>query len=105
MCWTTYSVVQWSVPAAETSGVRPVGKQAQWLEHRFPDWKTWVRRPMPQNTLRVHTEYVLVKSLGPKVLWAVAAETTSAEDWRIFPCPPAPCLNCGDGDRWCRHLS
>ncbi|GFX52000.1 uncharacterized protein TNCV_3064171 [Trichonephila clavipes] len=25
---------------------------------------------MPSNTLRVHTEYVLVKSVGPKVLWA-----------------------------------
>ncbi|GFX34482.1 uncharacterized protein TNCV_3657201 [Trichonephila clavipes] len=25
---------------------------------------------MPPNTLRVHTEYVLVKSMGPKVLWA-----------------------------------
>ncbi|GFV32389.1 hypothetical protein TNCV_1676751 [Trichonephila clavipes] len=26
--------------------------------------------PVPPNTLRVHTEYVLVKSVGPKVLWA-----------------------------------
>ncbi|GFU83452.1 hypothetical protein TNCV_1346371 [Trichonephila clavipes] len=25
---------------------------------------------MPPNTLRVHTEYVFVKSVGPKVLWA-----------------------------------
>ncbi|GFT56777.1 hypothetical protein TNCV_1268781 [Trichonephila clavipes] len=25
---------------------------------------------MPPITLRVHTEYVLVKSVGPKVLWA-----------------------------------
>ncbi|GFW38492.1 hypothetical protein TNCV_4609991 [Trichonephila clavipes] len=25
---------------------------------------------MPPNTLRVHTEYVLVKSVCPKVLWA-----------------------------------
>ncbi|GFW37680.1 uncharacterized protein TNCV_415661 [Trichonephila clavipes] len=25
---------------------------------------------MPPNTLRVHTEYVFDKSLGPKVLWA-----------------------------------
>ncbi|GFS85384.1 hypothetical protein TNCV_2803041 [Trichonephila clavipes] len=25
--------------------------------------------PMPSNTLRVHTEYVLVKSVGLKVLW------------------------------------
>ncbi|GFV35773.1 uncharacterized protein TNCV_913631 [Trichonephila clavipes] len=26
--------------------------------------------PVPPNTLRVYTEYVLVKSVGPKVLWA-----------------------------------
>ncbi|GFW04877.1 uncharacterized protein TNCV_4881121 [Trichonephila clavipes] len=25
---------------------------------------------MPPNTLRVDTEYVLVKSVGPKVVWA-----------------------------------
>ncbi|GFV25665.1 uncharacterized protein TNCV_3851491 [Trichonephila clavipes] len=28
----------------------------------------WDRCPMPINTLRVHTEYVLVKSVGPEVL-------------------------------------
>ncbi|GFY11819.1 uncharacterized protein TNCV_1530111 [Trichonephila clavipes] len=27
---------------------------------------------MPPNTLRVHTDNVLVKSVGPKVLWAVS---------------------------------
>ncbi|GFW85981.1 uncharacterized protein TNCV_1967891 [Trichonephila clavipes] len=42
---------------------------AWWLEHRTPDRMAWVRCPMPPNTLRVHTEYVLVKSVGPKVLW------------------------------------
>ncbi|GFW96851.1 uncharacterized protein TNCV_2159871 [Trichonephila clavipes] len=26
--------------------------------------------PVPPNTLRIHTEYVLVKSVDPKVLWA-----------------------------------
>ncbi|GFV69136.1 uncharacterized protein TNCV_4490841 [Trichonephila clavipes] len=26
--------------------------------------------PVPPNTLRVLTEYVLVKTVGPKVLWA-----------------------------------
>ncbi|GFX67041.1 uncharacterized protein TNCV_589571 [Trichonephila clavipes] len=40
-----------------------------WLEHRTPDRKAWVRCPMPPNTLRVHTENVLVKSMGPKALW------------------------------------
>ncbi|GFT21455.1 uncharacterized protein TNCV_2307131 [Trichonephila clavipes] len=43
---------------------------AWWLEHRTPDRKNWVRCSMPPNTLRVHTEYVLVKSVGLKVLWA-----------------------------------
>ncbi|GFU69284.1 hypothetical protein TNCV_3209481 [Trichonephila clavipes] len=55
--------------------------------------------PVPPNALRVHTEYVLVKSVGPKALWAVTAETTSAVGWRIFPSPPVPCLNWGVGDR------
>ncbi|GFV71360.1 hypothetical protein TNCV_3133511 [Trichonephila clavipes] len=49
---------------------------------------------VPPNILRVHTEYVLVKSVGPKVLWA---EITSAGDWRIFPFPSVPCLNCRGG--------
>ncbi|GFU93187.1 hypothetical protein TNCV_3915561 [Trichonephila clavipes] len=35
-----------------------------WLEHQTPDWKACVRCPMPKNTLRVHTEYVLVKPVG-----------------------------------------
>ncbi|GFU51893.1 hypothetical protein TNCV_3733991 [Trichonephila clavipes] len=39
-----------------------------WLEHGTPDRKAWVRCPMLPNTLRVHAEYVLVKSVGPKVL-------------------------------------
>ncbi|GFV04385.1 uncharacterized protein TNCV_920061 [Trichonephila clavipes] len=34
---------------------------------------------MPPNTLRVHTEYVLVKSLGPKVLWAESRVQGSGE--------------------------
>ncbi|GFT72517.1 uncharacterized protein TNCV_973831 [Trichonephila clavipes] len=42
----------------------------RWLEHRTPDRMAWVRCPMPLNTLRVHTEYVLLKSVGSKVLWA-----------------------------------
>ncbi|GFY23018.1 uncharacterized protein TNCV_2182791 [Trichonephila clavipes] len=42
----------------------------RWLEHRTPDRKPWVRCSMPTNTLRVHTENVLVKSVDPKVSWA-----------------------------------
>ncbi|GFU42823.1 uncharacterized protein TNCV_3140061 [Trichonephila clavipes] len=87
----------------------PLAQLGPWiaygLDHRTPGRKTWVRFPMPPNTFRVHTEYMLVKSVGPKVLWAVAAETTSAGGWRIFPSPPVPRLNCGGGDRWCRYLS
>ncbi|GFS57470.1 uncharacterized protein TNCV_1401541 [Trichonephila clavipes] len=48
----------------------PMPWVAWWLEHRSPDWKAWIRCPMRSNTFRVHTEYVLVKSVGPKVLWA-----------------------------------
>ncbi|GFW99737.1 uncharacterized protein TNCV_3419671 [Trichonephila clavipes] len=57
---------------------------------------------MPPNTHRVHTEYVLVKSVGPKVLWV---ESRVQGDWSIFPSPSVPCQNCGGGDRRCRHLS
>ncbi|GFU67593.1 hypothetical protein TNCV_1643421 [Trichonephila clavipes] len=67
-----------------------------WLEHRTPDRKAWIRCPMPPNTLRVHTEYVLAKSVGPKS----CEMSHECRNWRIFPFPPVPCLNCGDGDRW-----
>ncbi|GFY28619.1 hypothetical protein TNCV_4150501 [Trichonephila clavipes] len=39
---------------------------------------------MSPNTLRVHTGYVLIKSVGPKVLWAVAAEPTSTGAGEYF---------------------
>ncbi|GFX70178.1 hypothetical protein TNCV_4616161 [Trichonephila clavipes] len=55
-------------------------------------WKKRKRYLMPPNTLRVHTEYALVKSVSSKVLWAVAAEATGAGNWRMFPSPPVPCL-------------
>ncbi|GFV69616.1 hypothetical protein TNCV_4507311 [Trichonephila clavipes] len=56
---------------------------AQWLEHRTPDRKAWVRCTMPPNTLRVHSEYVLVKSVGPKS----CGLSQERRDWRIFPSP------------------
>ncbi|GFX13189.1 hypothetical protein TNCV_2989531 [Trichonephila clavipes] len=62
------------------------------LEHRTPDRKVWVRCTMPPNTLREHTVYVLFISVGLKVLWAVAAESTSAGAGEYFP-PQVPCLN------------
>ncbi|GFT19147.1 uncharacterized protein TNCV_302831 [Trichonephila clavipes] len=37
---------------------------------RASDSRTEDLGSMPPNTLQVHTEYVLVKSVGPKVLWA-----------------------------------
>ncbi|GFV66602.1 uncharacterized protein TNCV_1612111 [Trichonephila clavipes] len=61
-----------------------------------PDRKAWVRRPMPPNTLQVHTEYVLDKSVGPQNLVGLI---TSAGDWRIFPSHSVLCQNCGGGDR------
>ncbi|GFT56430.1 uncharacterized protein TNCV_2334011 [Trichonephila clavipes] len=36
---------------------------------------------MPPNTLRVHTEYLLVKSVGPKVLWAESRVQGTAENF------------------------
>ncbi|GFW38053.1 uncharacterized protein TNCV_834931 [Trichonephila clavipes] len=36
---------------------------------------------MPPNTLRVHTEYVLVKSVGPKS----CGLSHERRDWRILP--------------------
>ncbi|GFX33821.1 uncharacterized protein TNCV_3962301 [Trichonephila clavipes] len=59
---------------------------AWWLEHRTPDRKAWVRCPMAPNTLRVHKEYVLVKSVGPKVLWAESRVQGSGEYF-----PPLQC--------------
>ncbi|GFV91752.1 hypothetical protein TNCV_4763171 [Trichonephila clavipes] len=56
--------------------------------------------PDPLNVLRVHTEYVLVKSVVPKS----SGLSHERRDWRIFPSPSAPCRNCGGKDRWCRHL-
>ncbi|GFV46374.1 hypothetical protein TNCV_3232631 [Trichonephila clavipes] len=46
------------------------------------------------NTLRVHTEYVLVKSVGPKVLWAESRVQGTGE---YFSPLSVPCLNCGGG--------
>ncbi|GFT93765.1 hypothetical protein TNCV_2111571 [Trichonephila clavipes] len=67
-----------------------------------PDRKAWGSMPdAPPNTFQVHTVYVLVKSVGPKVLWlnheCRGLENTSS--------PSIPCLNCGAGNRWCRRLS
>ncbi|GFX48989.1 uncharacterized protein TNCV_2797801 [Trichonephila clavipes] len=64
--------------------------------------KVRVRYPMPPNTFRVQTEYGLIKSVVPKVL---RAESRVQETGEYFPPPSVPCLNCGGGDRWCRHLS
>ncbi|GFW36629.1 hypothetical protein TNCV_1956291 [Trichonephila clavipes] len=51
--------------------------------------------------MRVHTEYVLVESVGPKS----CGLNHKRRDWRIFPSPSVPCINGEGGDRWCRHLS
>ncbi|GFX07610.1 uncharacterized protein TNCV_4158801 [Trichonephila clavipes] len=37
--------------------------------------------PVPPNTLRVYTEYVLVKSVGPKVLWAESRVQGTGENF------------------------
>ncbi|GFV68250.1 uncharacterized protein TNCV_1875321 [Trichonephila clavipes] len=57
---------------------------------------------MPPNTLRVHTEYVLVKSVGPKVSWAESRVQGTGEYF-----PPlqfhAEIVEVVDG--WCCQLS
>ncbi|GFV14180.1 uncharacterized protein TNCV_526541 [Trichonephila clavipes] len=45
---------------------------------------------MPPNTLRIHTEYVLVKSVGL---------VTSAGTGEYFPPLQFPCRNCGGRDK------
>ncbi|GFV67960.1 uncharacterized protein TNCV_1872421 [Trichonephila clavipes] len=50
---------------------------------------------MPPNTLRVHTEYVLVKS----VVRSLVGLITSAGTGEYFPPLQFPCRNCGGGDR------
>ncbi|GFU37708.1 hypothetical protein TNCV_1465851 [Trichonephila clavipes] len=61
---------------------------------------------IPSEYTNETNEYVLDKSVSPKVLWAVTEETKGAGDWRIyFPSPLVPFLDCGGGERWCRHLS
>ncbi|GFY12678.1 uncharacterized protein TNCV_2448691 [Trichonephila clavipes] len=39
---------------------------------------------MPPNTLRAHTEYVLVKSVGPKVLWTESRVQGTGEFFLFF---------------------
>ncbi|GFU32974.1 hypothetical protein TNCV_4155601 [Trichonephila clavipes] len=48
---------------------------------------------MPPNTLRVHTEHVLVKSVDPKS----CGLSHERRDWRIFPSPSVQCRNWGGG--------
>ncbi|GFY21158.1 uncharacterized protein TNCV_3992021 [Trichonephila clavipes] len=80
----------------------PENSLTAWLKHQTSDRKAWVRCPMLPNIFQVHTEYVLVKSVGPKVLWAESRVQGTGE---FFPSHSVPYLNCGGGDRWCRHLS
>ncbi|GFT10098.1 uncharacterized protein TNCV_1115391 [Trichonephila clavipes] len=56
--------------------------------------------PVPPNTLRVHTEYVLVKSVGPKVLWAVSRIQGTGEN---FP-PPHPFGNFAELNRTVTYM-
>ncbi|GFX65409.1 uncharacterized protein TNCV_4475291 [Trichonephila clavipes] len=57
---------------------------------------------MPPNTLRVRKEYVLIKNSGSESLVRLNHKCRGLENISL---PTVPCLNCGDEDRWCRHLS
>ncbi|GFT39321.1 hypothetical protein TNCV_2422351 [Trichonephila clavipes] len=57
--------------------------------------------PVPPNTLREHTEYMLVKSVGPKSC-GLNHECKGLENISL-PFSSLPKL--WRGDRWCCHLS
>ncbi|GFV85421.1 SEA domain-containing protein [Trichonephila clavipes] len=109
-------VIQWSVCLISNPGVTE-GPPCRRADHLLLNQLKWAggslvvrasdSRPegldsMPDATkyLRVHTEYVLVKSVGPKLLWVESRVQGTGEYF-----PSVPCLNCGGGDTWCRHLS
>ncbi|GFY15482.1 uncharacterized protein TNCV_1572931 [Trichonephila clavipes] len=93
----TERFVGWGIMVRATTGARAVGS----LVVRASDSRPEGLGSMPPNTLRVHTEYVLVKSVGPKS----CGMSHERRDWRIFPSHSVQCRNCGGEDRWCRHLS
>ncbi|GFU19061.1 hypothetical protein TNCV_430941 [Trichonephila clavipes] len=68
---------------------------SKWLEHRTPDRKACFRCSMSPNTLREHTEYVLVNQ------WvrSLVGLFTSAGTGEYFPPLQFTCRNCGGGDR------
>ncbi|GFY11727.1 uncharacterized protein TNCV_1529191 [Trichonephila clavipes] len=79
----TMRVLYHSMPRHVAACIRARGGPwvAYWLEHRTPDRKVRVRCPKPPNTLRVYTEYILVKSVGPKVLWAESRVQETGENF------------------------
>ncbi|GFX50775.1 general transcription factor II-I repeat domain-containing protein 2 [Trichonephila clavipes] len=86
--------------------VKSMGPKSCGLSHERRNWRIFHSPSVHAEIVEVETgDVAIVKSVDPKVLWVVAAETTSARDWRIVPFPSAPGLNCEGGGRWCRHLS
>ncbi|GFX52176.1 uncharacterized protein TNCV_548351 [Trichonephila clavipes] len=68
-------------------GLLEIIKRSQLSLVTASDRKAWVRCPIPPNTLLAHTEYVLVKSVGPKVLWTKSrvqgiGEYSSSVPWQ-----------------------
>ncbi|GFX67228.1 hypothetical protein TNCV_2185751 [Trichonephila clavipes] len=57
---------------------------------------------VPPNTLGVHTQNTC--SLNQR-FGSLVGLIRSAGNWRKFISTLVPCLNCGGGDRWWRHLS
>ncbi|GFX59347.1 uncharacterized protein TNCV_4633051 [Trichonephila clavipes] len=58
-------------------------KAVESLEARAPDSgpEDLGSMPVQPNTLPVHAEYVLVKSVGPKVLWAESPVQGTGENF------------------------
>ncbi|GFU25300.1 uncharacterized protein TNCV_1739441 [Trichonephila clavipes] len=61
--------MNYASPVPTSSEIRNVKKSMHSYLHAHSNGEACVRCPLPPNTLRVHTEYVLVKSVGPKALW------------------------------------
>ncbi|GFW66055.1 uncharacterized protein TNCV_588811 [Trichonephila clavipes] len=65
--------------ATKNYGMWPVGSLVVRASDSRPNGLGSI--PVPPNTLQVHTEYVLVKSVGPKVLWVESRVQRTGENF------------------------
>ncbi|GFW28416.1 uncharacterized protein TNCV_4640811 [Trichonephila clavipes] len=94
------TVLEETIPIPQSAsdsvvGCSPENRAVGSLVIRASDSRPEGLGSMPPNTLRVHTEYVVVNSVGLKS----CGLSHERRDWRIFPSSSVPCRNCGGGDR------